>query len=81
MERRTTKDLVNELREEAKGAKIAALVVGFEKETKYVWNQSPDPLHDLNALIEAGGEPVGISRIICAGGQIKSEYQAIKGIC
>lgn len=58
---RTTADLVTELRETANGADAAALVVGFEKKTKFVWAHDQDPLAALNAHIQAGGEPVGLA--------------------
>jgi hypothetical protein len=64
---RTTKDLIDELRESAKGSLITAILVGYEKETKYVYHNSPNVLNDLNTLIEAGGEPIAICRTIKKG--------------
>jgi hypothetical protein len=78
MEKRTTEDLVNELREEAKGVKIAALIIGFEKETKYIFSNSLNPLDDLNALIEAGGEPVGIMCVITQKNKLNLRIRPLK---
>jgi hypothetical protein len=60
---RTTKDLIQELRDKAEGAFVAGIVVGFEKKTEFVWANAPDPLGDLNALVERGGEPIAMCRM------------------
>ncbi len=60
---RTLKDLIDELQEKSQGSWLTMILVGFEKETKYVKHNSEDPLSELKALVRAGGEPVAISRI------------------
>jgi len=58
--RRTTADLVAELKEAAADRSHAALVVGFDHRTEFVWADDPDALHVLNALVENGGDPLGL---------------------
>jgi hypothetical protein len=67
---RSTSDLIAELREEAPKFKMVALVVGFEHETKFVFHRPPDDgdmLTELNGLISAGGEPIGLVGITRPG--------------
>ncbi len=61
---RNQKDLIEELRESAIGSINTMILVRFEKEIKCVFHDSPNPLSDLNTLIEAGGEPIAICRTI-----------------
>ena len=42
---------------------MMALVVGFETETKFIFNHEPDKLEKLNAMVESGGNPIGYMRI------------------
>jgi hypothetical protein len=42
---------------------MMALVVGFETETKFIFNHEPDKLDKLNAMVESGGNPIGYIRI------------------
>ena len=58
--RRTTADLVAELREVATDNARAALVVGFDDRTEFVWANDPDALHLLNAHVMNGGDPLGL---------------------
>jgi hypothetical protein len=58
--RRTTADLVAELREVASATAGAALVVGFDDRTEFVWANDPDALLVLNAHIHNGGDPLGV---------------------
>ena len=58
--RRTTADLVTELRAVATDTHRAALVVGFDDRTEFVWANDPDALHVLNAHIRNGGDPLGL---------------------
>jgi hypothetical protein len=58
--RRTTADLVEELHESASGNDRAALVVGFDDRTEFVWASDPNPLHALNAHVRNGGDPLGV---------------------
>ncbi len=59
---RKTSDLVNEMYDEAKGARMVAIAVGFENDTQFVFNTTPHPLEKLNTLIKSGGAPVGLLR-------------------
>ena len=56
---RTTKDLIMELEENAKGYAVAALVIGFESTTIFVMADDPNRFQLLNETIALGGEPVG----------------------
>ena len=58
--RRTTADLVAELYEAATDRSRAALVVGFDYRTEFVWANDPDALHVLNAHVQNGGDPLGV---------------------
>ena len=58
--RRTTADLVAELRTVALDRSRAALVVGFDDRTEFVWANDPNALHLLNALVMNGGDPLGV---------------------
>ena len=58
--RRTTADLVDELHETAARNDRAALVVGFDDRTEFVWASDPNPLHALNAHVRNGGDPLGV---------------------
>lgn len=57
--RRTTADLVAELCETATDRSRAALVIGFDDRTEFVWANDPDALQVLNAHIRNGGDPLG----------------------
>ncbi len=61
---RSTKDLVKELTEEATKLTMVAIAVGFDRETKFVFHrrdaEKANLLSELNALVEAGGEPIGL---------------------
>ena len=58
--RRTTADLVAELREVATDGSAAALIVGFDDRTEFVWANDPDALHLLNTHMRSGGCPLGV---------------------
>jgi hypothetical protein len=58
--RRTTADLVAELHETAARNDRAALVVGFDDRTEFVWASDPNPLNALNAHVRNGGDPLGV---------------------
>jgi hypothetical protein len=58
--RRTTADLVEELHESASRNDRAALVVGFDDRTEFVWATDPNPLNALNAHVRNGGDPLGV---------------------
>ena len=69
---RKTSDLVEEMREVAKTAWLAAIAVGFETETKFVFSSSSHPLEDLNMLVKKGGAPVGLLRF-------EKEHDSVQG--
>ena len=56
---RTTKNLIDELNEEASKFFDLYLIVGFESECKVVSADDSDQLDKLNELVGAGGEPIG----------------------
>jgi len=58
--RRTTADLVAELHQAATDRAHAALVVGFDYRTEFVWASDPNALHVLNAHVRNGGDPLGL---------------------
>jgi len=58
--RRTTADLVDELNEVAVDCSHAALVVGFDHRTEFVWASNPDALQLLNTHVQNGGDPLGL---------------------
>jgi hypothetical protein len=58
--RRTTADLVAELHETAAVHDRAALVVGFDDRTEFVWASDPDALLSLNTHVQNGGDPLGV---------------------
>jgi hypothetical protein len=58
--RRTTADLVAELHEAALDRSHAALVVGFDHRTEFVWANDPDALGVLNEHVQNGGDPLGL---------------------
>jgi len=58
--RRTTADLVAELHEAAADRSHAALVVGFDYRTEFVWADDPDALDVLNEHVQNGGDPLGL---------------------
>jgi hypothetical protein len=59
---RTTRELINELGQEALLFTGIALVVGFEDNAKFVFYQEDEDacLKELNFLINKGGEPIGM---------------------
>src|SRR5215213_11490949 len=58
--RRTTADLVAELHSTAARHDRAALVVGFDDRTEFVWANDPDALGALNGHVRNGGDPLGV---------------------
>src|SRR4051794_36460019 len=71
---RTTKDLIDDLKAEAlaleleqEPARATSLVVGFEKETKFIFHNDPKALDLLNALVKAGGEPIAFMTVLHEG--------------
>jgi hypothetical protein len=72
---RKTSDLVTEMRQEAKGAFMVAIAVGFESETKFVFSTSKYPLEELDNLVKSGGSPVGLLRFDKEGTGIQGSYR------
>ena len=64
---RTTADYLKALSIEAGEVDYAAIVVGFERETRFIWSASPDVADRLEALLMAGGRPVAILGATVAG--------------
>jgi hypothetical protein len=61
---RTTIELIDELQREAEGALACFLVVGFESSTLFVASNELDALGKLNGMVEMGGHPVGLIRMV-----------------
>jgi hypothetical protein len=57
---RSGPDLIRELDHEAKNHWYAAMVLGFEASTSFVWSKDKNRLATLNSAIQAGGTPVGL---------------------
>jgi hypothetical protein len=72
---RKTADLVNEMFDVAKGARLVAIAVGFENETEFVFSTTPHPLEKLNALVAKGGSPVGLLRFEREGTGLQGSYR------
>ncbi len=72
---RKTADLVIEMFDEAKGARLVAMAVGFADETEFVFNTTPHPLEQLNALIKKGGSPIGLLRFERQGTELQGSYR------
>lgn len=66
---RTTKELIEDAKAEALALKLdetetladmgVFLVVGFEKDSKFIKHNEPDALTKLNDYIQQGGMPIG----------------------
>jgi hypothetical protein len=67
---RSTVELIHELREEAVGSMLTALVVGAQDATTYVWANDDNALDILNEAVREGGEPVGFISIGRSGGNL-----------
>ena len=61
---RTTIQLLDELQREAEGTLGCFLVIDFEKTTLFVASNEPDALGKLNGMVEMGGHPVGLFRMV-----------------
>ena len=72
---RKTSDLVNEMFDEAKSARLVAIAVGFENDTQFVFSTTPRPLEKLNALINTGGSPIGLLRFDREGAALQGSYR------
>ena len=57
---RSTPELIVELQVRARALALAAIAVANGDTTEFVFAVDDDPLDKLNALIRAGGHPIGI---------------------
>ncbi len=82
MEKRTTKDLVDDLMARAgeEGVLRAGLVVGFEDRTETVWSTDTHALRTLNGLLREGGIPVGLARFENGGLEVNTlpEFEGVE---
>ena len=59
---------VCKLSEEANRADFAAIVVGYDQKTRFVWSTDENPTAQLAALLAAGGKPVAVLGADIIGG-------------
>ena len=71
---RSTPELIVELQGQAATLTVAAIAVVHRDVTQFVFASDDDPLGTLNALIDAGGHPIGLVGARIGGGAI--EYYA-----
>ena len=57
---RSTPELIVELQVRARALALAAIAVANSDTTEFVFAVDDDPLGKLNALVRAGGHPIGI---------------------
>jgi hypothetical protein len=68
---RCTPDLIVELQVRAKALTLAAIAVVHHDVTQFVFAIDADPLGKLNALIGAGGHPIGLVGARISGGTVE----------
>ena len=56
----TRDECLRELRKQAGKAEFSALVIGFERETRFVWSSAVDAPGRLEKLLNAGGKAIGV---------------------
>ena len=71
---RTTPELIVELLGQAAALTVAAIAVAYHDGTQFVFASDDDPLGTLNALVDAGGHPIGLVGARLGGGAV--EYSA-----
>src|SRR5512143_2859509 len=71
---RTSPELIVELQGRAAALTVAAIAVVHHDVTQFVFASDDDPLGTLNALIAAGGHPIGLVGARLGGGTL--EYHA-----
>ena len=71
---RTTPELIVELQGQAAALTVAAIAVVHHNVTQFVFASDDDPLGTLNALVDAGGHPIGLVGARIGGGAV--EYSA-----
>jgi DNA helicase HerA-like ATPase len=74
---RSTADLIEELDREAGNFTRAALVVGFENTTTYVFSTDENRLDALNDLVRNGGEPIGLFGIDLSHGLLNVHHRTL----
>ena len=67
---RTTPELIVELQGRAATLTVAAIAVVRHDVTQFVFASDEDPLGTLNALIAAGGHPIGLVGTQIGGGTV-----------
>ena len=68
---RSTPELIVELQARARDLTLAAIAVVNHDVTQFVFAIDDDPLSKLNALIGAGGHPIGLVGTRIAGGTVE----------
>lgn len=68
--RRATPELIVELQVRATALTLAAIAVVHDDVTRFVFASDDDPLGTLNALIGAGGHPIGLVGARIGGGTV-----------
>ncbi len=71
---RSTPELIVELQVRATALTLAAIAVAHDDVTQFVFASDDDPLCSLNALVGAGGHPIGLVGARIGGGTV--EYHA-----
>ena len=71
---RATPDLIAELQARARTLTLAAIAVVHDDDTRFVFASDDAPLRTLNALVRAGGHPIGLVGARIGGGTV--EYHA-----
>jgi len=72
---RSTHELIAELQEWATAHTLAAIAVANNDVTQFVFAIDDDPLSKLNALVCAGGHPIGIVGARIGGGAVEYHSQ------
>ncbi len=67
---RTTPNLIVELQVRARTLTVAAIAVVHDDVTHFVFASDDDPFGTLNALIDAGGHPIGLVGAQIGGGTV-----------
>jgi hypothetical protein len=68
---RSTAELIVELQVRATALTLAAIAVVHDDVTQFVFASDDDPLSKLNALIRAGGHPIGLVGARIGGGTVE----------
>jgi hypothetical protein len=73
---RSTPELIAELQVRASAFTLAAIAVVNKDVTAFVFAVDDDPLHRLNALVRAGGHPIGLVGAQVGSGMVEYRVQA-----